>query len=111
MLTRPLDDDVVIAFANDHWEVGLGSAPASMFCPSQGGAVAIAAAFAAAHSVDVWVAHHGEPFERIVRSRADRATADRTNEVPPTETTSAWLPSATSAGSSGPGETQPPRRA
>ena len=75
MTTCPHEDDVVIAFAHDHWEVGLASSPASMSCPSRDGALALAAAFAQAHGVDVWVTHEGEPTERIVRSRADMKMA------------------------------------
>jgi len=89
MTPCPLEDDVVIGFTHDHWEVRLASGPASMSYPSRDSALAIADAFSKAHGVDVWVAHNGAPFECIVRSRADMKTADGANEVTPSRTTSA----------------------
>jgi len=89
MTACPLEDDVVIAFTDGHWEVGIAAAPASMSYPSGDSALAIAAAFSKAHGVDVWVAHDGAPCECIVPSHADMKTADGANKVTPSRTTSA----------------------
>lgn len=75
MTTCPLENDVVIAFTHGHWEAGIAAAPPSMSYASRDSALAIASAFSKAHCVDVWLARNGEPFERIVRSRADIKSA------------------------------------
>lgn len=82
----PRHDDVVIAFRNSRWEVGVASTSPSICCSSRESAMRIAQAFATVHGVDVWLSH-GASCERIVDARTTRK-AVRGAKPPARSTTS-----------------------
>jgi hypothetical protein len=68
----PLDDDVVIVYANGRWETGLAGGLPSMSSPTCDDARALVQRFARAHGVDVWLSRDGRlSHEVLVRCRAD----------------------------------------
>lgn len=65
----PRHDDVLIAFRNGRWEVGVASTSPSMSYASRQGALAIAREFSEVHHVDVWVSN-GASLECVASGRS-----------------------------------------